>query len=221
MLSHPARKRKLRNSLRSSRRSLFLSAFRKELPDELRNRKPAELDAYWPQWVAKRDQEVRARLDQGEEDTITNLLRFGVTYTQQPRIDWPNLFRYGQSVGVDFWVQNRVDDLVRALSSPGKNEHMRSARSFLEKKGFGYGLRRSGRASQGILAGKPEAHAEGVRGFQEQLNALRAANKLDEAKMLELDSHLFQNRGISLDTNIRPNFAIEQTLKRSGRPKAC
>jgi hypothetical protein len=190
-----------------------MNAFRQELPDELRNRKPADLDAYWPQWVSKRDQEVRARLDQGEEDTITNLLRFGVTYTQQPRIDWPNLFRYGQSVGVDFWVQNRADDLVRALSSPGKNEHMRSARSFLEKKGYSFRTEAErARVKEYLLANLKRMQKEFV-GFQEQLNALRAANKLDEAKMLELDSHLFQNRGISLDTNIRPNFAIEQTLK--------
>jgi hypothetical protein len=190
-----------------------LNAFRQELPEELRNRKPAELNAYWPQWVSKRDQDVRARLDQGEEDTITNLLRFGVTYTQQPRIDWPNLFRYGQSVGVDFWVQNRADDLIRALSSPGKNEHMRTARSFLEKKGYGFRTAtQRARVKEYLLANLKRMQKEFV-GFQEQLDALRAANKLDEAKMLELDSHLFQNRGISLDTNIRPNFAIEQTLK--------
>lgn len=100
-----------------------LEAFRKELPDELKTRMASDLEAYWPAWVAKRDREVRARLDQGEEDTITNLLRFGVTYTQQPRIDWPSLFKYGQSVGVDFWVQNRVDDLVSALAKPGRREH--------------------------------------------------------------------------------------------------
>ena len=50
-------------------------------------------------------------------------------------------------------------------------------------------------------------------GYQEQLRALRAANKLSEEKMLELDSHLFENRGISLDTSIRPNFALGEALR--------
>ena len=31
-----------------------MNTFRQELPDELRNRKPADLDAYWPEWVSKR-----------------------------------------------------------------------------------------------------------------------------------------------------------------------
>jgi hypothetical protein len=190
-----------------------LEAFRKDLPAGLKGHSANDLKAVWPSWVSKRDQEVRARLDQGEEDTITNLLRFGVTYTQQPRIDWPSLFKYGQSVGVDFWVQTRADDLVRALANPGKNEHMHAARSFLEKKGFGFktASQRS-RVKDYLLANLARMQKE-FAGYQEQLRTLRAANKLNEAKMLELDSHLFANRGISLDTNIRPNFAVEQTLK--------
>ena len=113
-----------------------LTAFSGDLPNEVKNLPPEKLKNTWPGWVADRDKAVRARLDQGEEDTITNLLRFGVTYTRQPRIDWPNLFKYGQSVGVDFWAQTRADDLIRALANPGKNEHLRIAREFLVKRGF-------------------------------------------------------------------------------------
>jgi hypothetical protein len=36
----------------------------------------------WDGWVRKRDVEVRQRLETGEEDTLTNLLRFGVTFTK-------------------------------------------------------------------------------------------------------------------------------------------
>ena len=190
-----------------------LEAFRKELPDELKTRTAGDLKAYWPSWVAKRDREVRARLDQGEEDTITNLLRFGVTYTQQPRIDWPSLFKYGQSVGVDFWVQNRVDDLVSALTKPGKREHLLAARAFLEKRGFAFTTpAERAKAKEALLANLVRMQKE-FAGYQEQLRALRAANKLSEAKMLELDSHLFEKRGISLDTSIRPNFALQEALR--------
>ena len=190
-----------------------LEAFRKELPDELKTRMAGDLKAYWPSWVAKRDREVRARLDQGEEDTITNLLRFGVTYTQQPRIDWPSLFKYGQSVGVDFWVQNRVDDLVSALTKPGKREHLLAARAFLEKRGFAFTTPAERAKAKGALLANLVRMQKEFIGYQEQLRALRAANKLNEAKMLELDSHLFENRGISLDTSIRPNFALQEALR--------
>ena len=190
-----------------------LEAFRKELPDELKTRTAGDLKAYWPSWVAKRDREVRARLDQGEEDTITNLLRFGVTYTQQPRIDWPSLFKYGQSVGVDFWVQNRVDDLVSALTKPGKREHLLAARAFLEKRGFAFTTPAERAKAKGALLANLVRMQKEFIGYQEQLRALRAANKLSEAKMLELDSHLFEKRGISLDTSIRPNFALQEALR--------
>ena len=33
----------------------------------------------WTQWVQRQDAEIRGRLDRGEEDTLTNRLRFGVT----------------------------------------------------------------------------------------------------------------------------------------------
>lgn len=190
-----------------------LDAFPASVPKELNGRNPSDMKAYWPVWASKRDQEVRARLDQGEEDTITNLLRFGVTYTDQPRIDWPRLFKYQQSVGVDFWVQTRADDLVRALGNPGKNEHLLATRAFLEEKGFRMRTAADrARIKDYLLKNLARMQKEFV-GYQEELRALKAANKIDEAGMLELDSHLFENRGISLDTNIRPNFAVEQALR--------
>jgi len=59
----------------------------------LRNSLPPGLDAsrldvaQWTQWLRTADAEVRHRLDAGEEDTLTNLLRFGVTFTKEYRID--------------------------------------------------------------------------------------------------------------------------------------
>src|SRR5271157_2013198 len=41
----------------------------------------------WLAWLQKSDGEVRQRLDTGEEDSLTNLLRFGVTFTREYRID--------------------------------------------------------------------------------------------------------------------------------------
>ena len=41
----------------------------------------------WMAWLQKSDAQVRQRLDIGEEDSLTNLLRFGVTYTKEYRID--------------------------------------------------------------------------------------------------------------------------------------
>ncbi len=57
-----------------------------DLPAELKNRSPAELEAAWPGWVARHGQEIRARLIRGEEDTLVNFLTFGTSYTTQPRL---------------------------------------------------------------------------------------------------------------------------------------
>ena len=121
-------------------------------------------------------------------------------------------------MGVDFWVQNRVDDLVRALSSPGKNEHM-PPRAPSEKRGYGFRLRRSGRRVKEYLLANLKRMQKEFAGFQEQLRALRAANKLSEAKMLELDSHLFRTAAFpSTRTFVRTSPSSKRS-KRSGCAK--
>src|SRR5260370_1505593 len=39
----------------------------------------------WNDWVRARDTEVRARVDQGVEDSISNLILYGASYTNLPR----------------------------------------------------------------------------------------------------------------------------------------
>src|SRR6266481_3629413 len=41
--------------------------------------------AAWNDWVRARDTEVRARVDQGVEDSISNLTLYGASYTNLPR----------------------------------------------------------------------------------------------------------------------------------------
>src|SRR5271166_5700638 len=72
----------------------ILREFSDTLPAELRNAPGA---AAWSAWVQGEDASIRQRLELGEEDTLTNLLRFGVTYTKEYQIDREYLARYGQS----------------------------------------------------------------------------------------------------------------------------
>jgi len=39
----------------------------------------------WPDWVTRHDQETRARLLRGDEDTMVNFLVLGTSFTRQPR----------------------------------------------------------------------------------------------------------------------------------------
>src|SRR5689334_9690452 len=50
------------------------------LPIELRAQSAAGRAAGWGGWLSRRDREIRARLDRGDEDSIVNLLLFGITF---------------------------------------------------------------------------------------------------------------------------------------------
>lgn len=39
------------------------------------------MEAAWPDRIARHDREVRARLEQGDEDTIVNWMLFGTSFT--------------------------------------------------------------------------------------------------------------------------------------------
>ena len=55
------------------------------LPPELSSLTNAQREAAWPAWIERHDKDVRARLEQGDEDTIVNWLLFGTSFTSRPR----------------------------------------------------------------------------------------------------------------------------------------
>lgn len=182
-----------------------LSAFSESVPAEL---KPAStLDAAkWSAWVQKADREIRDRLDKGEEDTLTNLLRFGVTFTKEYRIDDEYLLRYGNSSLVDAFAENRANDLIRSLAtpktwSPNSSEGMARMRAFLEKKGFSFQT--------------PEQRSRIKKYLLDNLARMRDdILRYHAPANEEVRSELFKDRGISLDTNLWPDFLLDQHFHR-------
>jgi hypothetical protein len=63
----------------------ILDALHDGLPADLRSRTLKELEPVWPAWVRRRDAAIRARLEQGDEDSVYNMLLFGTTFTREPR----------------------------------------------------------------------------------------------------------------------------------------
>jgi len=86
------------------------------LPSDLRN--PSE--AKWNAWSRRQDKAIRARLQQGDLDSMVNLLLYGTSFTKQPRIK-VEAFAEASKAGV---LRARVDDLVAGLRSPGDNERL-------------------------------------------------------------------------------------------------
>src|ERR1700733_651772 len=86
------------------------------LPAELRN--PNE--ARWRAWSQRQDKAIRARLQQGDLDSMVNLLFYGTSFTKQPRIKVEGLTEASKH-GT---LRARGDGLVAGLRGPGDNERL-------------------------------------------------------------------------------------------------
>jgi hypothetical protein len=172
-----------------------LKAMSDALPSDLKAASPLDADR-WSKWVQAQDLAIRQRLDRGTEDTLTNLLRFGVTFTKEYRIDDEYLVRYGQSSLVNAFAENRAKDLIAALADPNAPEGIAEMRRFVEKKGFSLKTPQERAKLKNYLL-------ENLARLRDEFLKYRAQTK-DEKRF-----QLFQDRGISLDTNLWPDYALD------------
>jgi SAM-dependent methyltransferase len=180
------------------------------VPAELRAVDSRSLDAFWPAWVREHDAAIRARLIQGDEDSLVNLLLFGTSFTRQPRITARQI-ETASGEKLDALTGTRVDDLVSALVRPGDNERLVFARKILEARGI----------APATPGGRVQARAHLLGELGRVLKEFAGyARVIEEAARLPVPgeafarrSGLYRTRGLSSDTSLAPNFAIEETLK--------
>ena len=185
------------------------------LPPELETLTPAQMDAAWPRWIERHDREIRARLDQGDEDTIVNWTLFGTTFTSKPRAvlgavaagaadDRELVLRRTIEL-----ISARVEDLLTALANPGLDERRLFARAFLERRGLRFATADDRDAARSYL----RAAIIRVATEQDQIDEeLGATSSTDAATEFIERSRLFRTRGLSLDTSLIPNYSVEQAL---------
>lgn len=158
----------------------------------------------WNDWVRKRDADVRARVDQGVEDSISNLILYGASYTSLPRIENAESAA-SESGELTAAARARVHALAAALPNGARNERLRFVSEFLARKGI---------ARPSVEARLQENLRRMIaeqRSYQEKLKESEAAS--DPAAKLMARGTLFQERGLSADTSLLPNYALEDTLK--------
>lgn len=176
-----------------------LAGFADALPAGIRKSPDA---AAWFSWVQAEDKSIRQRLEVGEEDTLTNLLRFGVTYTNEYQIDREYLEKYGTSSLVNSFAENRANDLIRALSSANASEGMQEMRAFLIQRGYSFKTQQDReRIKKHLLENLARMRDEFAQ-FREKLKTADASEQ----------SHLYAQRGISLDSNLWPDYALDRSL---------
>lgn len=160
--------------------------------------------AAWDAWIRARDIEVRGRIDRGIEDSISNLILYGTSYTALPRVESVELAA-SESGELTKAVIARIHALAMALSSHTSNERVSFVRQFL--------------AREGIAKDSVEAYLkENLLRFVAEQAAYQkklkdTAKDADPSAVYLARGTLFETRGLSVDTSLLPNFALEETLR--------
>jgi hypothetical protein len=179
------------------------------LPPEFRGLAPAQREAAWPGWVMRRDAAIRARVAEGDEDSVINLLQFGTSFTKQPRITEQQLggVVIRKAGSPDVFVpspvlKERIEDFIAAVSSPATNERLQFARRIVERRGMN--------------PATDEGRARLRRYLEERTaivgSAVHAPTLHDPATGLATQLTIFSDRGLASDTLLWINFAIDQAL---------
>lgn len=176
-----------------------------QIPAGLRNADESK----WTAWAREQDKAIRARLEQGDLDSMVNLLLYGTSFTRQPRIRMESLTEASRS-GV---LRARVDDLAAGLRRPGDNQRLQFLQRLVRRHGV------DPDAADGPGQTGAFLYKNLLRVLEERKTlAARAAKagsaaRLDDPASLLDRASLFGDRGLSLDTGIFPDFTIEQTLR--------
>lgn len=183
-----------------------VEALRDALPADLGGLPEDRLAAAWPDWVRVRDRAVRERLLRGEEDAVVNLLFFGTSFTRRPRLT-AEAFSAKTAAETERVLAGRVADLASAILQTGGDERTALARSVLAPSGAPVDRTAvEARLRDAVTRVRREQAA-----FAAELAAVRAL--LDPTRQVAARSTIFRERGIALDTSLRPAFAVEEALR--------
>jgi hypothetical protein len=183
----------------------IVQRLRASLPADLATIPEAELDTAWNAWVSRLDRDIRARLDRGDEDSAINFLLFGTTFTTLPRA-LNDSARIGGPERAAEIVRGRIADLTAAIASPGTNERLIFVRDLVSRHGIDP-TTADGREQARVyfrtlmtrITGEVDAYARTIQSARESAE-------------LAARSTLFRTRGLSSDTSIRPDFAVDLAL---------
>ena len=158
----------------------------------------------WDAWIRARDAQVRGRIDRGNEDSISNLILYGTSFTSLPRVESVE-FAATETGELRPATVARIHALALALASGAKDERVRFVRDFLARKGIGKN------SEESYFTENLRRFIAEQAAYQQKLQD--AAKKEGEPSAVYLArGTLFETRGLSVDTSLLPNFALEETL---------
>jgi len=184
----------------------IVERLRASLPADLAAIPEPELETKWSAWVSRLDRDIRARLDRGDEDSAINFLLFGTTFTRLPRALNDSARIGGRERAAEI-VRGRIDDLTAALAAPGTNERAIFVRDLVSRHGIDP-TTVDGRERARVYFRTLLTRINGEVG--EYARTIESARGRAE---LAARSTLFRTRGLSSDTSIRPDFAVDRALE--------
>ena len=170
-------------------------------------RPDAERESAWREWASRRDAEIRARLARGDEDSLINLLLFGTSFTTLPRA-LNDSSRLGGADRAAALVRGRIGDLLRGIVAPDGNERLEFARDLLMRRGIDPTTSEGRERARAYMLAVMKRTSGEVATYVRTLDRARA----DGRGELAARSTLYRDRGLSSDTSMRPDFAIDRTL---------
>jgi hypothetical protein len=160
--------------------------------------------ASWDQWILARDREIRGRIDRGIEDSISNLILFGTSYSQLPPIPTSN-DGADQSGQLTPEARARIHALAQAILMPGENERLRFARDFLLRRNLPHD------SVEAYLAANLQLLILDEREYEKKQHAARQSGDPDVLFMTR--ATIYKERGLSFDTSLEPDYALDTMLK--------
>jgi len=188
-----------------------LDAYRNDLPADIKGRTPQELESAWPGWVARHDAGIRARLAEGDEDSLVNLWLYGTTFTALPRATEQHMASLKTRAMAEELLLRRLDDLVAGLASPGTNERLQFGRLLVERKGIDPTTEAGQEQTRIYLV---TARERAIAAFARYRRAAESAKRPGQAGA-ELPSYatMYRDRGLSSDTKLTADFALDKALE--------
>lgn len=194
-----------------------------DAPREMKGLSLKELEISWPEWVARQDAQVRGRVGQGETDTLANFLLLGTSFTREPQITdeyKESLVRrlgiFGDAVdrSIRATIMTRANDLANALAEPGNDERRLAMLEIVTRAGHGAGTFQDRNRLAQYLFENLVRYQNEVRGYIAEVERVKSMAPTRSLSGLEnLMASLYQKRGLSTDTSLYVDYAIEQALK--------
>src|SRR6266436_6770876 len=199
----------------------ILEAMAEIAPAEVRDAPAEKKEQEWSRWIERRDEEIRKRLAQGDIDSVVNFLMFGTSFTTEPRLTSAQVKLVSSDTPVGSvqkitptWqrvFEKRVHDVVQGMAVPGTNERLQFARKTLARAGIPLSPGAENSQARAYIYENVKRVLHEQAGFQQTLAQAKGLN--DPTEEFAERSKLYKERGLSLDTSLPPNYALEVALK--------